>query len=416
MAVLSVTSQNRSVSPNATDRNVYILGAGFSSDAGAPLVRDFLDVSRQVSDDPSLGLDPEERVHFRRVLEFRRKVAQAREKVRIDLDDIEQLFGLVEISHRLQDTKRETRDSTVYLIAKTLQLSINRATARRPKFSVPVRLTLSESMRTFLGATRFESSAEVQLTPVDQYDYVAALFSGQFDLETKKSNRKDTVITFNYDLVLEHALRRLGLDANYHLDPAIVDDRRAPAHERRFDVLKLHGSTNWGICSACGSRVVILSEKVSDSPDEFRSESCPCIGQRGSFQPFLIPPSWDKSEYRRVIAPVWKKAVEELKLASRICVIGYSMPQADAFFRYLLAMALAENHQLYKFLVVDYRNEDQRRTRKSRVEARYRRLLDPLFRERRFEFRDDGLFRFLVDTNSRLQLGRAELLPDRIQA
>ena len=39
------------------------------------------------------------------------QMAQAREKVRIDLDDIEQLFGLVEISQRLEDSPRETRFS-----------------------------------------------------------------------------------------------------------------------------------------------------------------------------------------------------------------------------------------------------------------------------------------------------------------
>jgi hypothetical protein len=40
----------------ATDRNVFILGAGFSAGAGAPLIQDFLDRSRELHDDPSRSL------------------------------------------------------------------------------------------------------------------------------------------------------------------------------------------------------------------------------------------------------------------------------------------------------------------------------------------------------------------------
>jgi hypothetical protein len=32
----------------------------------------------------------------------------------------------------------------------------------------------------------------------------------------KRKSRRDTIITFNYDLVCEHALRRFGLAADYH--------------------------------------------------------------------------------------------------------------------------------------------------------------------------------------------------------
>src|SRR5260370_21489540 len=108
---------------HGTDRNVYILGAGFSADAGAPLIQGFLDCSRRLVDQPFSDLDPVERAHFKSVFKFRSEMAQSREKVRMDLDDIEQLFGLVEISQRLEARPPETRDSTVYLIAKTLQLA-----------------------------------------------------------------------------------------------------------------------------------------------------------------------------------------------------------------------------------------------------------------------------------------------------
>src|SRR5580704_5619993 len=119
--------------PESTqDHNVYILGAGFSRDAGAPLIHDFLARARELFDDPDSDLDSQERGQFEQVFKFKREVAKAREKFRIDLDNIEQLFGLVEMSQRLGSEVPATRDATVYLIAKTLQLALANH-SRRPR-------------------------------------------------------------------------------------------------------------------------------------------------------------------------------------------------------------------------------------------------------------------------------------------
>ncbi len=406
----------------ATDRNVYILGAGFSADAGAPLIQGFLDFSRRLLDQPFSDLDPVERAHFKNVFNFRREMAQSREKVRMDLDDIEQLFGLVEISQRLEARPPETRDSTVYLIAKTLQLAVNSGYSKRHRFSLPLKPKhgpqIPWELLEAIPPDHPEQTSPWWYGGIDEYVYFAGLVCGLFDNQEKREWRKDTIITFNYDLVCDHALRRLGFEADYHLDASLVDDRRDPQTGGRCDLLKLHGSTNWGVCSACNERVVILSEKVTDSPGNFRQMKCRC--GKSAFHPFLIPPSWDKSEYRKVIAPVWKKAVDELKSATRICIIGYSMPETDAFFKYLLTMALSQNHGLYKLIVVDYQRpmgtQDlslvQTPQRRSKIEMRYRRLLDPLFRRRTFYFSNEGLFGFLTDNRSRRELDRGDLLVD----
>jgi hypothetical protein len=260
-----------------TDRNVYILGAGFSAEAGVPLIHGFLDSSRRLLDQPFSELDSLEREHFRRVFEFRRQMAQAREKVRIDLDDIEQLFGLVEISQRLEDSPRETRDSTVYLIAKTLQLAVSLGNSKRPYLGLPIETQRVHDVP--WKQLRVEPNmveSPVQWYRVDVYDYFAGLVCGLFDDPKKRQSRKDTIITFNYDLVCDHALRRLGYEADYHLSKAVVDDRRDAPTMGRCDLLKLHGSTNWGVCSSCHERVVILPQKVTDSPIAFRNLRCDC--------------------------------------------------------------------------------------------------------------------------------------------
>src|SRR5580704_8376076 len=164
-----------------SDRNVFILGAGFSKSAGAPLIDEFLDVSREIFDDPDSGLDREEKERFRQVFEFKKRVAQSREKFRIDLDNIEQLFGLIEMSHRLEQ-ERDVRDAMVYVIAKTLQLAIAR-TQRRPVVRVSSAAAFGEGsdLAWAEGLPRENTSV---LIP-DIYTHFALLLSGKYDAPNK---------------------------------------------------------------------------------------------------------------------------------------------------------------------------------------------------------------------------------------
>ncbi len=382
------------------DRNVYILGAGFSAAAGVPVVHDFIDRSRIYFDDPSSGLDGAEREHFKRFLDFKRKMSQAREKVRIDLDDIEQLFGLVEISQRLGRESLETRNSTVYVIAKTLELSTRSQRVGEIDFRPNQEMVKAGAKipETFYHPDGYSD----EMLAADPYHYFASLASGLLDDPSRQTSRANTFITFNYDLLLDDALRRVGIEPDYCLPEEHTEVENHEPRSARRPVLKLHGSTNWGICGSCRGRVVVLQEKVTASPAEFRARQCPNCNH-SEFQPMLIPPSWDKSEYRDIMKPVWSRAVEELKLASRICIIGYSMPEADSFFKYLMALALAENHNLYRFVVVDMN---------PRVVARYKRLLEPVFRERRFcSFVEPiGFLGFLAHGRSGNELGRGEFV------
>jgi len=386
------------------DRNVYILGAGFSAPAGVPVIYDFIDRARIYFDDPSAKMDDVEREHFERFLRFKQKMSQAREKVKIDLDNVEQLFGLVEISQRLGLESPETRNSTVYVIAKTLELATRSQRAGEIGFQAN-----KEVLERKRGVVPRGFGMDPGFNPpqfrADTYDYFASLASGLLDDPDRQASRANTFITFNYDLLLDDALRRVGASPEYHLPKTrTVVEEEEETSLPVCSVLKLHGSTNWGVCAhaTCGYHVVVLDKKVTASPGEFRSRVCPKCRQPG-FQPLLIPPSWDKSEYREIMRPIWAKAVKELKLASRICVIGYSMPEADSFFKYLLALALSENHNLYKFIVVD---------RNPKIATRYEELLDPLFRERRLStFVDDvGFSSFLSHGESLAELGRGELI------
>lgn len=385
------------------DRNVYVLGAGFSALAGAPVIHDFIDRARFYFDDPSSILEKTERDHFERFLAFKQRMSQTREKVRIDLDNIEQLFGLVEISQRLDFDTRATRDSTVYVIAKTLELATRGQMLRQIGFDSNREILKEwQPIPSFVVVPGYVPVAYM----ASLYDFFAAATTGLLDDPKLQPSRANSFITFNYDLVLDDALRRVGVTPEYHL-PAewtLLEDPNPSG--QRCSLLKLHGSTNWGICANCGKQVVVLGEKVTASPAEFRGRGCSSCKEQ-QFQPMLIPPSWDKSEYRQIMKPRWTEAVEQLKHAARICVIGYSMPETDAFFKYLLALALSENHNLYKLVVVD---------KNPQIAARYENILDQTFRERRLSLHvnEAGLTAFLHSGAFRVELGRGEVIGGNI--
>src|SRR5258708_7124572 len=133
----------------------------------------------------------------------------------------------------------------------------------------------------------------------------------------------------------------------------------------------------------------------------------------------LAPASWDKTEYQDILQPVWSQAVSELQRATRICIIGYSLPESDAYFKYLLTLGLSENHGLYKFIVVDlaprslsmFNSEIAQPSRLTKtLRERYEELLEDLFKERRFSFHDEGLWQW-TQTGSILQeLSRGEMI------
>jgi hypothetical protein len=166
------------------DHNVYILGAGFSRDAGAPLIHDFLDRARELFDNPDSTLDRQEREQFEEVFKFRREVAKAREKFRIDLDDIEQLFGLVEMSQRLGTVSSATRDATVYLIAKTLQLAVA-SPGQQPQVSMNL---VPGSSAPFIKYVSRDSSGTDRFV-TDIYTHFALLLSGNYDDQRRLNTR-----------------------------------------------------------------------------------------------------------------------------------------------------------------------------------------------------------------------------------
>ena len=92
----------------------------------------------------------------------------------------------------------------------------------------------------------------------------------------------------------------------------------------------------------CGSISVFEKNHAATSLfEDNRTEKCPVCGQEktphgASMQPELITPTMMKSLSNQLYTNLWSSAAQELRDATHIIFVGYSLPIADFEFRYML--------------------------------------------------------------------------------
>jgi hypothetical protein len=296
------------------------------------------------------------------VLESLRDLSSIYEKAYLDLDNLEEVFGAIEMAQLVGKLAGQTpeqigllRDAFIRMVVRTLQLSVVLHRDRNGKFHPPV------SDRLATGIER-----------------------------ARDKNLSVSVITFNYDLVMEAALHYVGLGYNY----ALPDDASPPS-PRSIPLLKLHGSINWYFCEKCQAVFDARTyEHGLSSVGEGRARMSlagpgahRCSQLPTSPTPVIVPPSWDKSRYQNSLRDVWRRASAVLAAADEIFVIGYSLPEADSFFRYLFALGTQSRTRVHRLFVV---NPDQA------VRPKFERFIGQGLRPH-LVFADNGLFEKSVD-------------------
>jgi hypothetical protein len=170
----------------------------------------------------------------------------------------------------------------------------------------------------------------------------------------------DTIISFNYDLVLEGAaciynwrrVESLG-------DKYILGNLRGLENLIKFN---MH-IDNKNIISDDVSKYYRKEREASYFPDSDiysdKENSLKFIKLHGSInwksvnngKSFIVPPTWNKSDIR--IRNLWDKAYRELIQARRIIIVGYSFPETDIYVKSLLALALNENRILQNIYFIN---------------------------------------------------------------
>jgi hypothetical protein len=128
-----------------------------------------------------------------------------------------------------------------------------------------------------------------------------------------------SVITLNYDLVLETICRHINETfrnngRHKHADESDqIEFERNDEEDAKVPFLaKLHGSVD---------------------------------------VPGIIPPTWNKSLHKGIVRE-WQLAFRLLKEANHLRVLGYSLPVADSYIKYLLKSAIIDNKNFKSFDVI----------------------------------------------------------------
>jgi NAD-dependent SIR2 family protein deacetylase len=299
-------------------RTVFILGAGASVRAGAPTMDTFIDKATAMRAAPT-AVDQQDIEAFDLVFRARKQLLPVYAKARIEINNIESLFGVFEMAALLGRLGNLSSDDV-----KSLPAAMSRMIARTIEASVQ------------FPVERIASG--IRVLPAEPYNVFARLIS---DLRRHESV---ALITFNYDLCLDYALHFNTVAVDYCLMNETVEAGKLP-------LLKLHGSLNWGRCQNCDGitpwhmHEFFKGRMWLDAQDSVRLElsnklqqHSHCGGSPLKPSPVIVPPTWNKGRFHTELSTVWRAAAKHLSEAERIVVIGYSFPKTDEFFHYFYAL------------------------------------------------------------------------------
>jgi len=166
------------------------------------------------------------------------------------------------------------------------------------------------------------------------------------DKAISKIDIGDTVITFNYDLLLEQGLLKRGLwNPNDGYGIGEVEQKEldllANLNQSEVKVLKMHGSVSWETPSWYNTKLtILLKDPYTDKPffDEINTMKNEVKKKYTSYQKHhVILPTFMKFYRNGWEIDLVKLAVNALSNAEEVYIIGYSLPEADAMANFLIS-------------------------------------------------------------------------------
>lgn len=311
---------------------VFILGAGASVSAGAPVMTNFLDKAREIYSDGMIGNEKED---FERVFKSISDMQKLHSKSSLNIRNIEDIYSTVEMG-RILGKLPGAKEEEIQTIAESLIKVINK--------------TIEESIIFRLGSEVRNGIKAFE--PNKEYLNLAKLIM-KLNTERNINRSRCSIITFNYDIALDYAIQYLHLKINYGF-------MSTPNRSTYKDValLKLHGSQNWALCPECNKIVVgniELDTENASGYSKFRSEYCyfKHCNKIINRYPFIVPPTWNKSDKFINMKNVWHRAAIELSEAEIIIICGFSLSVTDQFFKYLFSVGTEGERIIKKILVYD---------------------------------------------------------------
>jgi hypothetical protein len=352
-------------------QNVILFGAGASVNAGIPVLSSFLDTMWEIAVRGKIGektVNNGDRELLLAANEIRVELERYNSRAAFDGRNLEDVLSLLSFESLRGESQMGSYKTFVRAIAKTIELACKH----------PYSLEFETALNNHGIYTGFWHAL---LNPNLQ----AAL---------------PALITFNYDLVLERTLwdyfhshnnsgqkpKIKSCRLNYHFgisECAIkgapqqygstmgqkAEFCRDPETEVEIPYLKLHGSLNWD------------ERWPSKNPNEKGERiSSPSYPTQVVEQPLILPPVFNKMN-SAAVNDVWKTALEVIRRAKNITIVGYSLPKTDIYMQYFLKSAVGPNSDLQKITVYDPALFKKNLTTQE-MEKRYLECFSPQFSNR----------------------------------
>ncbi len=329
------------MSNHVRGKTIYVLGAGASVHSGAPLLRDFLLRSQELHWAPKpfythahLGIRHND--SFERLFKWLGEANLGLEV--LDSDNLEDVFSIIELGYEASvDGYADLRKAVSRVLFETLAVTINFRLDRNAGYFDP-------NYRTLLNHLIQSEEQRRKLVASERF-------------------QRDSLITFNYDLLLDLSMAASRMKINYGMGEPGVDS---------WNLFKLHGSMNWMFHPECQTpsddRInVIPTAEVQKwffpiDEENFHLNNvqlqannfmCKVCSSGGTVDAAFVPPTWSKSPLRGNISRVWSSAIASMRDAEQIVVIGYSLPETDTFFKYMLTLGLGDARSLRRVLIVN---------------------------------------------------------------
>jgi len=287
------------------EHNVYILGAGFSVGLGYPLLNNLLEY---IWDDISQN----DRDLIARIIKFHNPNFEPNHP--FTFPDIETLLTQFDANIELFEYTRNTEGSF-----------------ERDQL-IQAKNTLLIEM-----AKKFHETNET--VTLKKFNWLR-LFKDKLESETS------TIISFNYDLVLEKILFEKPLrPENYGFD----------AKKSPLTILKPHGSLNWFQQNdKTGKLKQKKIQRLLDDDDVamFNLLRHPVSSYGHTYIPHLIPPTFTKTFEGEVYKATFRNSVAALSKATNVFFLGCSLPKSDFHSQFMIRCGL--HNQIDGEILDDY--------------------------------------------------------------
>jgi len=277
------------------ERVTYIVGAGFSAPLGLPVMSNFVAKSKDL-----YFSSPEKYPVFKKVFDQIKELSYAKNYYSTDLLNIEEILSIQEMADFLEG-RRLSNDFISYIV--------DTISTYTPDL-LPRERAANWYSHVFGGSRDTEALGL----------FVASLLGITFEsgegtriVDDTVNNTKYSVISLNYDMVFENYADFLSstFESSQANNLSFETDSYDPEW-RNCHLAKLHGSVHKGD---------------------------------------IVPPTWAKGTHPSIVN-TWKNAYQILKNSNHIRFVGYSLPVADSYLKYLLKSAVVDAPHLKSLDVI----------------------------------------------------------------